>query len=52
MLIEKAHILKARTKRPLQDAESTTPKAKRGRPKQSLVLTRYPPVKDFGDDES
>lgn len=44
------HNLKARNKRPATDGEST-PKAKRGRPKQSLVLTRYPPMKHVGDDE-
>ena len=43
------HNLKARTKRP-SDGEGT-PKAKRGRPKVSLVLTRYPPMRDFGDDD-
>ena len=26
-------------------------KAKHGRPKVSLVLTRYPPMRDFGDDD-
>ena len=48
-IIEKVHNLKARTKRP-SDGEGT-PKAKRGRPKVSLVLTRYPPMRDFGDDD-
>ena len=43
------HNLKAK-KRASSDGEST-PKAKRGRPKISLVLTRYPPVKDTGDDD-
>ena len=40
--------MKARTKRPLDDGESA-PKPKRGRPKVSLVLTRYPPMKDLGE---
>ena len=39
----------AAKKRPLSDGEST-PKAKRGRPKLSQVLTRYPPLKDTGED--
>lgn len=43
------HNLKAR-KRVNSDCEST-PKAKRGRPRVSLVLTRYPPMKDTGDDD-
>ena len=43
------HNLKAK-KRATSDCEST-PKAKRGRPKISLVLTRYPPIKDTGDDD-
>ena len=42
--------MKARTKRPLDDGESA-PKPKRGRPKVSLVLTRYPPMKDLGEDD-
>ena len=46
---EKMHNLKAK-KRVSSDSEST-PKAKRGRPKISLVLTRYPPVQDTGDDD-
>ena len=29
-----------------------TPKPKRGRPSQSQVLTRYPPLRDIGDDET
>lgn len=37
-------------KRPLEGGEST-PKSKRGRPRVSLVLTRYPPINEFGDDE-
>ncbi len=48
-VIEKVHNLKARTKRP-SDGEGT-PKAKRGRPKVSLVLTRYPPMRDLGEDD-
>ena len=42
------HNLRAR-KQPTCDSDST-PKAKRGSPKVSLVLTRYPPIKDTGDD--
>ena len=42
------HNLKAK-KRAASDCEST-PKSKRGRPKVSLVLTRYPPMKDTGND--
>ena len=37
-------------KRATSDSDST-PKAKRGRPRVSLVLTRYPPVRDTGDDD-
>jgi len=38
-------------KRPLSDDGASTPKSKRGRPKQqSLVLTRYPPLRDTADD--
>ena len=34
-------------KRPLSDDEASTPKSKRGRPRQhSLVLARYPPLRD------
>lgn len=29
---------------------SGTPSAKRGRPKRSLILTRYAPLRDTGDD--
>ena len=47
-LIEKVHNLKSRTKRP-SDGEDT-PKPKRGRPKVSPMLTRYPPIRDLGDD--
>ena len=43
------HNLKAK-KRASSDSEST-PKAKRGRPKISLALMRYPPMKDTGDDD-
>ena len=43
------HNLKAR-KRVNSDSKST-PKAKRGRPRVSLVLARYPPMKDTGDDD-
>ena len=48
-MIEKMHNLKGK-KRACSDTDST-PKAKRGRPKVSLALTRYPPVKDTGDDD-
>ena len=49
-LIEKVHNTKARNpKRALEDQE--TPKAKRGRPKMSSVLTRYPPLKDDLNDD-
>jgi len=37
-------------KRPLDGGESA-PKLTRGRPKVSLVLTRYPPMKDLGEDD-
>lgn len=38
-------------KRPLSDDGDSTPKPKRGRPRQqSLVLTRYPPLRDTADD--
>ena len=37
-------------KRQNEDGAST-PKAKRGRPKVSCILTRYPPVRDTGDDD-
>lgn len=47
-LIGKMHNLKA--KKRASDSEGT-PKAKRGRPKLSLVLTRYPPLRDTEDDE-
>ena len=43
------HNLKAK-KRAASDCEGT-PKAKRGRPKLSLALTRYPPLRDTGDDD-
>ena len=49
-LIEKIHNLRPKAKRPLDDAE--TPKAKRGRPKVSQVLTRYPPRNDTCDDDT
>ena len=44
-IIEKIRNLKARkaAKRSLEDSGADTPKAKRGRPKLSSVLTRYPP---------
>ena len=48
-LIEKVHNLKSWTKRP-SDGEDT-PKSKRGRPKVSPMLTRYPPIRDLGDDD-
>ena len=35
------HNIKSRRKQPLE--ETNSPKAKRGRPKASLLLTRYPP---------
>ena len=37
-------------KRVISDCEGT-PKAKRGQPKLSLALTRYPPLRETGDDE-
>ena len=38
-------------KRPLSDDEASTPKSKHGRPRQhSLVLARYPPLRDTADD--
>lgn len=37
-------------KRPFDDGESA-PKPKCGRRKVSLVLTRYPPMKDLGEDD-
>lgn len=38
-------------KRPLGDDGDSTPKSKRGRPRQqSLVITRYPPLRDTADD--
>ena len=43
------HNLRAK-KRVSSDTEGT-PKAKRGRPKLSMVLTCYPPLRDTGDDE-
>lgn len=43
------HNLKAK-KRVISDCEGTH-KAKRGRPKLSLALTRYPPLRETGDDE-
>ena len=45
------HNIRAWNKRTLGVDVESTPKAKRGRPKVSQVLTRYPPVKDTGDDE-
>ena len=49
-LIEKVHNTKARNPmRALEDQE--TPKAKRGQPKMSSVLTRYPPLKDDINDD-
>jgi len=49
-LIEKVHNLRGRMKRLNEDGNST-PKAKRGRPKVSCILTRYPPMRDTGDDD-
>ena len=49
-MIERVHNVAAR-KRPQSDNGESTPKSKRGRPKQSLALTRYPPLKDTGDDD-
>ena len=43
------HNLRAK-KRVSSDTEGT-PKAKCGRPKLSMVLRRYPPLRDTGDDE-
>lgn len=43
------HNLNAKTKRSC--SEEGTPKAKRGRPKVSPMLTRYPPLRDLGGDE-
>ena len=50
-IIERLHNVKAsQRKRHLSD--SSTPKAKRGRPKQqSLLLTRYPPLTDTASDD-
>ena len=44
-LIDKIHNLKSRRKRPAVCDEDNTPKAKRGRPRTSLIMTRYPPGK-------
>lgn len=33
-------------------SDSSTPKRKRGRPSTSQVLTRYPPLRDTGEDET
>ena len=63
-MIEKVHNIKSRRKRSLDDGDTPTPK--RGRPRTSLILTRYPPgmyiylifeqyscslVRDTDDDE-
>ncbi len=50
-IIERLHNVKAsQRKRHLSD--SSTPKAKRGRPKtQSLLLTRYPPLTNMAGDD-
>lgn len=53
-LIEKVHNLRScsKNKRPLSETDTdSSPKAKRGRPKVSQVLSRYPPLQDTGDDE-
>lgn len=51
-IIERVHNVSATMKkRPVSDDGESTPKAKRGRPRQqSLVLTRYPPLRDTADD--
>ena len=51
-IIERVHNVNATMKkRPLSDDGSSTPKSKRGRPRQqSLVLTRCPPLRDTNDD--
>lgn len=38
-------------KRQPSGGTNTTPKAKRGRPKQSSIMTRYPSLMDVDDDE-
>ena len=35
----------------VNEDEDSTPKPKRGRPAQSQVLTRYPPLRDVGEDD-
>lgn len=35
----------------MSEADDSSPKAKRGRPKVSHVLARYPPLRDTEDDE-
>lgn len=50
-IIERVHNVNATLKRPLSDDGDGTPKPKRGRPRQqSMVLTRYPPLRDTADD--
>ena len=51
-IIERIHNITSSTRKrqPSNDLEST-PKAKRGRPKQASILSRYPPMKDVGDDD-
>lgn len=48
-LLRKCITLKQK-KRVINDCEGT-PKAKQGRPKLSLVLTQYPPLRETGDEE-
>ena len=43
--------ISANRKRDSDADGDSTPKAKRGRPEQSQVLTRYPPLKNTNDDE-
>ena len=53
-LIEKVHNLHScsKNKRPLSETDTdSSPKAKRGRPKVTQVLARYPPLRDTRDDD-
>lgn len=49
-MIERVHNTASR-KRMASSDEGSSLNAKRGRPKQSLTLSRYPPVRDVGEDD-
>jgi len=49
--MERIHNINSSSRKRQHSGEMETPNAKRGRPKQDALLTRYPPLRDTDDDD-